>query len=605
MDTGDSTNNGHSGESGESGDTGKQLDPVLGDPDFVCPIVEGVPEQSLGVELTERPELNGHGWRVVLQTELPALATVFFAPSERGDPCLHALSTGWFLEDHALELTNLRLGTSYDLVVKLTDLDGNVTRSAVLGLQTEAPDQPLPEEFGRLGVDKGALWFDATFRGAVPSDLVISTNLGLCGLPYGSPSSGVQALLLDFEGYLVGDYVASEVVQGFGQIHTSFSGGLGYASGNEDVVVHIGGGIPQRSNVARVDLLGNVGESVLQPAISESNYSLNYLDFVIEDTAALEATGITFEGTAHLSVISRNEDFVARSTATMWDEGLVTQDNAEDPDAWTVWAYETVDLTSHPKTLTYSNSVFYDPVRNEVIAHTHSAHGGMIWGVDVVEQRVVWVFGFLAEELEGYVSEDTVIISEVQEPGACEQPFFARAHYVASHHGDDQDPSSFFLTMHDNGGDGEGRRYHTRAIVYHIELDEEAGTGTAAVHWAYPSNPLDVDDPMYEAMGYHNYVYGSLEKVPTHDELYLLTSGSGYCYEDTNEQGMPTREQITLLQALPDTHSAEVLATYVPGSSDLPWVNLYAASATTLYAPVGSQAGTSGRRSFQVTTEAP
>ncbi len=576
-----------------------------GPSDFVCPDLEEVPEQNLGVVLVERSELDGHGWRVVLETEEPAMATVFFAPADRGDPCLFALSTGRYLEDHQLELANLRLDTTYDVVVKLTDMDGNVTRSPKLTLQTGAPLQPIPEGFSRMGIDGGAVWFDTTIYDEVPSDLVMTLSLGLCADDYGTPSTGAQALLLDSHGYLIGDYVASDEVQGFGQIHTTIAGVPGYAGGNESVRVKIGGGIPQQARVASVDLLGNVVASVVQPSISENNYSLNYLDWVIEDTSALEAVGITFEGTAHLSILSRNEDYMARSEAVFWDEGLVTEDNADDPEAWTVWGFQTAELTDHPKTLTYANSVFYDQERNEVIVHTHSAHGGMVWGISVDEQRLVWVFGSLASELEGYVPEDTIIISDIEDPGGCDSPFFARAHRVETQHDEDVRPSSFYLSMHDNGGDGDGRRHHTRAMVYHIELDEEAGTGEASVYWAFPSNALEESDPLYEVMSYHNYVYGSLVKIAEHDDLYLMTSGTGYCYEDTNDQGMPTREQITLLRALPLEQTAEVLATYVPGSDDFPRVNLYTSSVTTLYAAVGSDVGTSGRRMFQVSSGAP
>jgi hypothetical protein len=571
-----------------------------GEPGFECPDLDALPERPIEIDLQERLDLQGHGWTVSFETEQPELATVFFAPDGGEGPCLHAVSTGWYQQEHVIELSNLRLNTDYLVVVELVDHEGTVSRSRVLPIRTGQPMQWIPAGFDRAGILGGTVWFDTQLLGPVPGDLVIATSIGLCGVDYGSPSMGVQALLLDSEGFLIGNYVASQEVQGYAQVHATVTGSPGYDSGNSGLRLHIGGGIPNMTRVATMDLLGGIQLGVEQPEISSSNYAMNYMDWVITDTAALEASGVHFEGTAHLTILSTNEDFHARSELVFWDEGLVTDDNAGDPDAWVVWGYPTTELTTHDSANPYANSVYYDPVRNEVVMHSHQALGGIVWGVGVADQRLHWVFGIDVAKLEGHVDERAIIISEIADPGQCDEPFFARGHRVAAWHADDQGAESFFLGMHDNGGAEGDVHSHSRAVVYELELDEAAGTGTARVHWAYPSNPLEEDDPLYDLMSYHNYVYGGLSKVPGHDDLFLMTSGTGYCYEDVNWQGLPTREQMTLLQALPGDQTAEVLAVYTPGSDDFDRVTLYSATPTALYAQVGAAGTTSGRRSFEV-----
>jgi hypothetical protein len=592
-----------SGDSVSPLDSGSLEAVLRGEPDFECPDLEVIPERSLDVALVERPDLQGHGWTVRFRTEEPELATVFFAPEGPEGPCLHALSTGWYEREHALELSNLRLGTDYLALVKLTDRDGVVSRSQVLRIRTSAPMQQIPSGFERSGIYGGTVWFDAALLGPVPGDVVIATSVGLCGVDFGSPSMGSQALLLDSEGFLVGNYIASQEVQGYAQVHATITGSPGFDSGNGGLRLHIGGGIPNQARVATMDLLGGVDFGVEQPEISASNYAMNYMDWVITDTAALEASGVHFEGTAHLAILSRNEDFHSRSEVVFWDEGLVTDENAGDPEAWTVWGYPTVELTTHESTNTYANSVYYNAVRNEVVIHSHQDLGGMVWGVGVADQRLNWVFGYDVAKLDGYVHEEAIIISEIDDPGLCDAPFFARGHRVATWNVADEGPESFFLSMHDNGGAEGDVHTHTRAIVYHLALDEAAGTATTRVHWAYPSNPLEPDEPHYDLMAYHNYVYGGLSKVPNHDDLFLLTSGTGYCYEDVNEEGLPTREQMVLLRALPASQTAEVLAVYTPGSDDFDRVTLYSATPTALAAQVGPSSSTSGRRSFEVAVD--
>ena len=572
-----------------------------GTPDFECPDLEGLSARTIDVVLTEREELEGHGWTVSLETDQPELATVFYAPTGGDSPCMQAISGGWYEQEHGIELSNLRLGTDYDLVVKLTDKDGVVTRSELLSLSTSEPAQLIPGGFDRMNVLEGTLWFDAELYGDVPGDLVMATSIGLCGVDYGSPSQGSHALLLDSEGYLVGNYIASGEVQGYAQVHATVTGSPSFDAGNDDLRLHVGGGIPQLSRVATSDLLGEMEFGVEQPSVSATSYAMNYMDWVITDTTALEQIGITFEGRAHLAVLSRNVDFVARSEVVFWDEGLVTDENMDDPDAWTVWGYQTQEVTDHEDTFTYANSVYYDPVRNEVILHSHADRGGTIWGVSVADEELVWVFGSEVDTLDGYVHEDTIIISEIADPGQCDTPFFARGHQAAVWHDEEHGAESFFLSMHDNGGDEDDSRRHSRAVVYEIELDEDARTGTARVDWAYPPNVLEEDDPLYDAMYFHNYTYGGLAPIAGHEDLYLLTSGSGYCYQDYNELGMPTREQITLLRALPEEQTAEVVAIYTPGTDDLPRATLYAAAPLALAAQVGPASSTSGRRSFEIT----
>lgn len=576
---------------------------IPGDPDFLCPELDAVPERKNEVILEERTELDGHGWTVRLETEEPELATVFFAPDTGRGPCSSAVSTGWYQQDHTLELSNLRLDTDYLMVVKLRDLEGNLSRSPVIPFRTGNPFQQIPEGFDRQGILGGTVWFDAQLFGPVPGDLTIATSIGLCGVDFGSPSMGSQALLVDAEGFLVGNYISSDEVQGYAQVHATVTGSPGFATGNRDLRLHIGGGIPNQARVATVELLGDLELGVEQPSISSNNYAMNYMDWVVEDSSALEAQGIHFEGTAHLSILSRNEDFQARSEVVFWDQGLVTDDNADDPAAWTVWGYQTAELSTHDSAFTYANSAYYNPVRNEVVLHSHQDQGGIIWGVSVADQRLVWVFGYDTAKLEGTIADDTIIIDEIVDPGQCDQPFFSRGHRVSVWHADDQGPESFFVSVHDNGGSEDDLHQHTRAMVYQLELDEDAGSAEARVHWAFPSNPLAADDPLFDVMSYHNYVYGGLSKLPNHDDLFLMTSGTGYCYEDVNEQGMPTREQIMLLRAIPAQQTAELLAVYTPGSDDFDRVTLYAAEPTQLYAHVGPSAASSGRRSFEVAVE--
>ncbi len=343
-------------------------------------------------------------------------------------------------------------------------------------------------------------------------------------------------------------------------------------------------------------------EQVGQPAVSETNYSMNYVHWVVEDTQPLEESGIGFEGTAHLSVLSRNADGTAWSEIVFWDDALVTSDNAEDPEAWQAWGYLTENLSEHPNLSNYVNTGYYDPVRNEIVTHTHTDYGGIVWGVDVASQQLTWAFGFGASVLEGWVPDETIIIDEVQDRGLCNRPVFARAHHVTTFHEEGDDPNAFYLVVHDNGGDDAGRRTHTRAIVYHIQLDQKAGTGTADVHWAYPSNPLREQDEHYDTMAYHNFIYGSLIRVADHAELYLLTSGSGSCEVGYNDEGLPTRDHLVLLRAKPEEKSAEVLAVYTPGSDDFPAVTLYSGSTATLYAQVGEPDQSGGRREFTVSS---
>jgi hypothetical protein len=596
-DTADTSDSSAPDDTDTDTDTGTEALP--GEPDFLCPDLDALPERDIEVVVEERTELQGHGWTITLETEQPELATVFFAPDMGMGPCLNAISTGWYQREHSLELSNLRLGTDYVMVVSLLDQSGTLTRTRVIPISTGEPVQTIPSGFDRLGIHGGTVWFDAELFGPVPGDVNIATSIGLCGVDFGSPSMGSQALLLDSEGFLVGNYVASDEVQGYAQVHATITGSPGYAGGNEDLRLHIGGGIPNQARVATMDLLGGVDLGVEQPSISANNYAMNYMDWVLPDTAALEDLGIHFEGTAHLAILSRNEDFQARSEVVFWDEGLVTDDNAGDPEAWTVWGYQTQEMSTHADIFTYANSAYYDPVRAEVVTHSHQAQGGIIWGVSVAEQRLVWVFGYGTSELAGTIPEDTIVISEIADPGQCDQPFFSRGHRVSAWHADDQGPESFFVSVHDNGGSEDDLHQHTRAMVYHLEIDDDAGTGSARVHWAFPSNPLAADDPLFDVMSYHNYVYGGLSKVPNHDDLFLMTSGTGYCYEDVNEQGMPTREQMMLLRAIPAQQTAELLAVYTPGSDDFEHVSLYAADPAQLYARIGQSPPNSGRRSFE------
>lgn len=568
---------------------------------LVCP--DDAPEIELTLALDELPGLEGHGWRVSFDTEQEATAAVYFAPEGHDGPCELGLSSGELTQQHSLDLTNLRLGTRYDLMVGLTDADGQVQRSQVFELTTSTISQSIPEGFERYEHTAGEIYFDTEIYGEIPSNLVLVTSLNLCVNDYGSPLSGNQALMLDAEGHLIGNYVTDDLITGFSQVHTTISGAPGYLDGNRDLRLHIAAGVPENSHQTTAELGGEVHTSAVQPPVWANNYSFNYVHWAFEDTSALEAMGLTFTGNAHVSVISRSTETQAITETLIWDDGLVTTDNQDDPDAWTVWGYETEAMAEHPVFGTYANTVFYDSVRNEVVVHTHGNYGGFIWGIDVATSTLAWVMGSQANQLRGYLPDDPTIISTLEHNGQADKGFFARAHQVMVRHDPGDDPMWFYLTLHDNGGDGDGRRLHTRAIEYRMRVDNEAKAGHASVNWAYPSNPLPQDDPLYDLLNYHNFTYGSVVQLPEHPELYLMASGNGYCEPTVNDDGMPTQQIIVLLRALPDEHTAEVLATWRPGSDDWPFVNMYAAYPTALYAQVGQPELSSGSPSFQVSID--
>lgn len=567
-----------------------------GQADFGCPIVDGVEEQILEVEIEELDGLFGHGISLGFHTDTPALATVFFGPSDAETPCHQAVSSGWYQQDHSIEVTNLRLDAAYQLVVKLEHQDGPATRSAVVRFRTRDAVQPLAANYVDVGVAEGSVRIDAELYGDVPGDLVIATSLGLCGQDFGGPSTATHVQLFDREGFLVGHYLGSDEVQGYSQNHVTVTGSPGYSSGNERVRLELGGGIPQWAMVSSFDLEGGLEEYLQQPSFTDGDYSLGYTDRVIEDTSGLVAAGMEFVGRAHLAIRSTKEDGEPRTEVFFWDEGLVTEDNRTDPEAWTVWGYRTVDLTGHPQIPTPSNSVAYNPVRNELVIHTHNTYGGLLWGLDIALRRVNWVFGSRASSLHGSVPDSAALFEEVGEPGACDDPVFARGHGVSVWHGAQDDASSFYVGLHDNGGDDLGRRQHSRAMVYRFRIED--GARSVDVDWAYPSNPLSADDPFHDSMGVFSRTHGGLEPVPGHDDLFLLTQGSGYCYEEANELGFVNREHIVLLRSVPQDHTAEVLAIYTPGTEDFARVTLYAATPTQLYAQICEDEASSGSHSF-------
>jgi hypothetical protein len=582
-------------------DTGASDSADPGTPGLVCP--DDATEIEIELQLDELPSLEGHGWRVSFDTEQAATAAVYFAPEGHDGPCELGLSSGESTRQHSLDLTNLRLGTRYDLMVGLTDAQGQVQRSQHFELTTSSPSQSIPEGFERYDHAAGEIFFDTEIYGEIPSNLVLVTSLNLCTNDYGSPLSGNQAVLLDAEGHLIGNHVTDDLITGFSQVHTTISGAPGYHSGNRDLRLHIAAGVPENSRQTSVELGGEVHTSALQPPVWANNYSFNYVHWAIDDTSALEAMGLSFIGQAHVSVISRSTKTQAFTETLIWDDALVTTDNEDDPSAWTLWSYETVAMSEHPVFGTYANTVFYDPVRNEVVVHSHSNYGGFIWGIDVATSTLAWVFGSQANQLEGYLPDDPVIISSLEHSGEAEQGFFARAHQVMVRHDPGDDPSWFYLTLHDNGGDDSDRRLHTRAIEYRMRVDSEAHAGRAYVNWAYPSNPLPEDDPLYDLLHYHNFTYGSVVQLPEHPDLYLMASGNGYCEQTVNDDGMPTQQIMTLLRSLPEEHTAEVLATWRPGSDDWPWVNMYAAYPTALYAQVDQPELESGRPGFYAATD--
>jgi hypothetical protein len=563
---------------------------------LVCPT--DAPEMSLDLDLEELPGLHGHGWRVRFDSEQPAVAAIYFAPEGHDGPCELGLSSGEFVQQHSLDLTNLRLGTRYDLIIGLTDEAGEVWRSQAFEITTGSPSQPLPGGYDRYEPSAGEIHFDTRIYGEIPSNLVMVASLNLCTTDYGAPYSGNQALLLDAEGHLIGDYVTDDLITGFSQVHTTVTGAPGYLAGNRDLRVHIAAGVPENSLQTSVALDGTVRTYALQPPVSASNYSFNYVHWPIEDTRALEAMGLEFTGQARMSVISRSTENEAFTEAIIWDDGLVTADNEDDPSAWTVWGYQTEGMMDHPVFGTYANTVFYDPTRNEVVLHTHGHYGGFIWGIDVATSTVTWVMGAQAGRLRGRLPDDPIIIEGLEDPGQCEQGLFARAHHVMVRHERGDDPSWFFLTLHDNGGDGSDRRQHTRAIEYRMHVDRDQGSGHAMVHWAYPSNPLPESDPLYALLNFRNFTYGSVVQVPEHPDLYLMASGNGYCEPTVGEDGYPTQQIMVLLRALPEEHSAEVLATWVPGSDDFPFVNMYSAYPTALYGQVGQPELRDGQPGF-------
>ncbi len=238
-DTGDSPDSVPPDSPPDSDDTDPQV-PIV--PEFVCPIDQGLPEEQLDVVLTELDGLDGHGWNLAFETDRRVLPTLYFAPVSHGDACLYALSDGLSSSSHSIDITNLRLDTSYRLLLAMQDLDGVTTRSQDLELTTGNPAQTLPTQYSRDGIEEGTVWFDAEIHGNVPADLVLTTNLGLCSLDYGMSNSGAQALLLDGEGYLVGNYVTADEISGFAQVHVTATGAPNYAAGNKDLRLHIGGG---------------------------------------------------------------------------------------------------------------------------------------------------------------------------------------------------------------------------------------------------------------------------------------------------------------------------------------------------------------------------
>ena len=565
-------------------------------PSMECPL--DAPELQLDLTTEELDGLEGHGWRISFETDAPATAAVYFAPEGHDGPCELGLASGELTQQHTLDLTNLRLDTRYDLVIGLTDESGEVQRSQALELETSDPNQSLPGSFSRYDVYEGEIHFDAEIYGEIPNNLALVSSLNLCTTDYGAPMSGNQALLLDAEGHLIGNYVTDDLVSGFSQVHTTIHGAPGYLDGNRDIRLHIGAGVPERTYQASVTMLGEVSTSVIQPPVSESAYSMNYVHWLIDDTSALEAMGISFVGQARMSVISRSTETGVFTEALIWDDGLVTQDNEDDPEAWTLWGYHTEEMADDPDVNTYANTVFYNPVRNEVVLHTQGDQGGFIWAVNVQSSTVAWVMGADATQLEGSLPDDPIIIDSLDDHGACDDGFFARAHHVMVRNEQGDDPSTFYLTLHDNGGDETGRRLHSRAMEYRIRIDSDQHQAEASVHWAYPSNPLASDDPLYEVMNFHNFTYGSVVQLSEHPDLYLMASGNGYCETVVSDEGYPTQQIIVLLRALPEQYSAEVLATWIPGSDDFPWVNMYSAWPTYLYAEVGQPALEGGRHSF-------
>jgi hypothetical protein len=306
-------------------DTARPTPPEeLPDPNLRCPLVDAVKERPLDIELNELDELEGHGWQLSFQTPSPVQATVFFAPDSRDDPCELALSTGRVDTEHSLDLTNLRLGTRYRMVIGTLDEQGRRERSQVFELETNTPTQTLPQNYERLSVAQGELHFDAEIYGDVPTNMVMVTGLYLCPEDYGSPYAGNQALLLDAEGHLLGNYVTAGKITGFSQVHTSVSGAPGYLSGNHDVRLHIGAGVPENTHQATLDLRAKVQEHARQPAVADNNFSFNYVHWPIEDTSALEAMGLEFQGRAHLNVISRSQEDDTITELLIWDDALVT-----------------------------------------------------------------------------------------------------------------------------------------------------------------------------------------------------------------------------------------------------------------------------------------